>query len=160
KRLLARQPVIFELLPQRTLVEFTHTRLGNRLDEYDIVRQPPLGHFRPQEIEDLIFGDLIPELREWRYAGHWALLPLGVEHTDYRSFRDLGMRHDGVLKTHAGNPLAAALHQILGAVHDLDVTLCIDRRDISGPQPALREGIPALRIVVVFAGHPGSASLQ
>ena len=87
-------------------------------------------------------------------AGQRALLPFGMEDGDHGRFHHLGMRHDGVFQIDAGDPFAAALHQVLGAIHDLDVAFRIDGGDIAGAEPAVGERFVAARIVVVSAARP------
>src|ERR1700730_18605655 len=75
------------------------------------------------------------------------------------------MPHDGVLQVNARNPFTATLHQVLGAVHDLDVTFRVDGCNIASAEPALhkRFGILVNRtagISLIAACHPRPASLQ
>ena len=54
-------------------------------------------------------------------AGQRALLPLGVGHGDHRRLGHRGHLHDGRLHVHRGDPLAAGLDEVLGAVGDDEV---------------------------------------
>src|SRR5262245_49281219 len=71
------------------------------------------------------------------------------------------MAHDLVLQVHRGDPFAAALDHVLGAVHDADIAIHIYGRDIAGAQPAVGElvyiVIPAM---IVRPSDPGAAYLQ
>ena len=83
-----------------------------------------------------------------------------MEHPDHSRFHHLRVRHDSVLQIDARDPFAAALHQILRAVHDLDVAFSIDGCHVAGPEPAVHESVVAARVVVVAAGNPRPANLQ
>ncbi len=63
---------------------------------------------------------------------------------------------DVVLEVDRGDPLAAALHQILRAVADDQVLLGVDLADVAGDQPAVVE-LRGLRILEVLRADPRSA---
>src|ERR1035441_78423 len=122
-------------------------------------REPPLGDFSSQEIENLLLGDLAAMLLERCDAGKRPLLPLGMENRDDGCLHHFGMRHDGIFEVDARYPFAAALHEILGAIHDLHVAFRIDGRDIAGTEPSFGERFVATWIVVVSADNPWAAGL-
>ena len=47
------------------------------------------------------------------------------------------MAHDRALHVHAGDPLAAGLDEVLGAVGDLHVAVGVDRGHVAGAEPAV-----------------------
>ena len=65
---------------------------------------------------------------------------------DDGGFRDLGMADREIFEIDRGNPLAAGLDHVLGAVGDLHVAVRIDGRDVAGIEEAvLVEDFFALR---------------
>src|SRR5262249_61451471 len=73
---------------------------------------------------------------------------------------DGGMAADGVLEPDAGDPLAAALDHVLGAVGDLHGAARIDPDHDAGAEPTgVKRGFGAL-VVVVRGGDPRAADLE
>ncbi len=89
-----------ELLPEHLLIELPHTGLGDRFHKHDVIRQPPLGKARPQELQELLFGDDPLKLRPRDHDRQWALLPLRVRDGDDGGLQDFGVGHQGVLQIH------------------------------------------------------------
>ena len=72
-------------------------------------------------------------------AGQRPLGPALVRHRDHRRLQHVGMRHQRVLELDRGDPLAARLDQVLGAVGDPHEAPRVDRGDVAGAQPAVVE---------------------
>ena len=71
------------------------------------------------------------------------------------------MAHEGIFEVHRADPLTAGFHQILGAVHDLDVAFVVNRGHIAGAEPSVPgPAVVLLRGVVVAGGHPRPANLE
>ena len=79
-----------------------------------------------EEVEHLCLRQLLSRLHH--DARERALDPLLVGHADDRGLGHLRVGHDLVLQLDRADPLAAGLHQILGAVDEADVALGADRR--------------------------------
>src|SRR5688572_16779647 len=69
------------------------------------------------------------------------------------------MGHQGVLEFDRGNPFAARLDDILGAIGDLDVAIRIDRAYIARAQPAVVEFLGRI-VLVVFSRDPWAANFD
>src|SRR5207244_13497248 len=69
-------------------------------------------------------------------------------------FEHLRMCDDQVLQIDTRDPLAARLDDVLGAVHDLDIALRVNGRDIAGLEPAVRSKSVGRFEAVVAAGDP------
>ena len=65
------------------------------------------------------------------------LAPLLVGHGDDRRLEHVGVGHDLVLELDRRDPLAARLHEVLGAVDELDVGAVAQLGDVAGAQPAV-----------------------
>src|SRR4051812_29955766 len=122
-----------ELLAERLLGELAHRGLGDLLDELDALRHPPAGDAALEEVAHLVGVEVGARLGH--HAGQRPLAPALVGDADDRRLLDLGVGHDLVLELHRGDPLAAGLHDVLRAVHELDVALAGDRRHVAGAQP-------------------------
>ena len=71
------------------------------------------------------------------------------------------MPHDGVLEIDRADPFSARFDQVLGAVGDAQVALCVDGGDIASAQPAVGSELLRIgRLVVITARDPGTAALQ
>src|ERR1700722_58108 len=71
------------------------------------------------------------------------------------------MSHQRVFNIHGTDPFAAGLHQVLGAVDNLDKPLIIHRSDVAGFEPAILG--PAMGLVwgiVVAGSYPGTAYFE
>ena len=94
------------------------------------------------------------------HDGHQrALGPLRVGDGDDGRLEDVGMGHDGVLELDRGDPLAAGLDDVLGAVRDRHVALAVERADVAGAQPAVVE-LRRVLVLVVRAGDPRATDLE
>ena len=65
------------------------------------------------------------------------LVPFRMLDADHRRFRHLGMADGEVLQLDRGDPFAARLDHVLGAVGDLHVAVRVDGRDVAGVEKAL-----------------------
>src|SRR5438270_13493846 len=70
------------------------------------------------------------------------------------------MGHQVVLEVDRGDPLAARLDEVLGAVGDLDAAMGVDPHDIAGPKPAVVGEIFGPASAVVRGRHPRPADLE
>ncbi len=88
-------------------------------------------------------------------------LPFGMRHSDDGSFLHRRMAHEGIFEVHRADPLTAGFHQVLGAVHDLDVAFVVNRGHIAGAEPSvLGPTVVLLGRFVVAGGHPRPANLE
>src|SRR5262245_47291064 len=69
------------------------------------------------------------------------------------------MSHDHVLQIDARDPLATRLDDVLCAVHDLDIALRVNGRDIAGLEPAVRRKTVGRFEVIVAADDPRTPDL-
>ena len=65
------------------------------------------------------------------------LVPFRMAHADHRGFGHLGMADRQVLQVDRGDPFAARLDHVLGAVGDLHVAVAVDGRDVAGVEEAV-----------------------
>src|SRR6266849_5041506 len=121
------------------LVELAYARLWNLGDERPVLGHRPLRHPPGQEGLEGFGGDGRARLSD--HACKWPLAPFLVGDGDHRALEYLGMRHQGILDLHRGNPFAAGFDHVLGAIGDLDETAIIDRAHVTGAQPPLVESI-------------------
>ena len=81
-------------------------------------------------------------------------------HADDGGLGHAGMAHGGVLHVDGGNPLAARLDHVLGAVHQLQEAVGIDGGHVTrGEEAFLIDGRAAFALEVA-AGDPGAAHAQ
>ena len=106
-----------ELLAQDLLVELADARLRDLLDEGELVRHPPLRDQRRRGARAAPPASrLAPSLEH--DAGQRPLGPALVGLRDHRRLEHVRVRHQRVLELDRGDPLAAGLDQVLGAVGD------------------------------------------
>ena len=78
-----------------------------------------------------------------------ALVPFRMGDADHRGLGDVGMADGEVLDVDRGNPFAAGLDDVLGAVGDLHVAVGIDGGDVAGVEIAvLVEDLAALALEI------------
>ena len=112
-----------------------------------------------EELEHLGLRQALARLHD--HARERALDPPLVGHADHRGLGHLGVGHDLVLQLDRADPLAARLHQVLGAVDEADVALGADHGHVARAQPAvLGERLVGTRVVVVRRRDPRPAHLQ
>src|SRR4051794_4614099 len=110
----ALQAPLLEPAAQDLLVELAHARLGHLLDERERVRDPPLCDPVLQVVAQLIGGEGRALLHD--DAGERPLLPAVVRLRYDRRLDHVRVGHDLDLELHRGDPLAAGLDHVLGAV--------------------------------------------
>src|SRR5579883_1331093 len=81
--------------------------------------------------------------------------------SDNRRLRNCRVSHEHILQLDRTDPLAARFNHIFAAILDLHVSMLVDGDDIAGLEPAIvGEAIGTLGVVIVRAGHPGTAHFQ
>src|ERR1051326_4924186 len=70
------------------------------------------------------------------------------------------MFHNSVLQIDGPVPFAAAFHQVLGAIVDLDEAVAIDGCDIAGTEPAVRERGRIIGDLPIAIDDPEPSDLQ
>ena len=65
------------------------------------------------------------------------LVPLRMLDADHGGFRHLGVADREILQVDRGDPLAARLDDVLGAVGDLHVAVAVDGGDVAGVEEAV-----------------------
>src|SRR2546422_11307129 len=71
------------------------------------------------------------------------------------------MRHQRIFKIDGTDPFAARLDQIFRPIREPHVTLAIDRRDISGAEPAIGSPFVALGVRLKVTGSdPWTSNFQ
>ncbi len=68
-----------------------------------------------------------------------TLTPALIRPGHDRRFPDGGVGHELALQLHRADPFAARLHEVLGAIDDLDDPVRGDAGDVAGAQPAIVE---------------------
>src|SRR5690606_11473279 len=143
--------------PDRLLVVLADAGPRDLLDEGPAFRQPPPDHFVGQEFSKLLGGGLLTFVQHDR--GQRAFLPPVVGHADDGGLPHLGMADQVVLQLHRRDPFAAGLDDVLGAVGQRDVALCVHPAHIAAARPSALE-LRRVRVVVVAAGDPAPAAPQ
>src|SRR5439155_10878313 len=87
-------------------------------------------------------------------TGEGTLGPALAGDADHGSLEDRRVPHESGFQLDGGDPLAARLHQVLGAVHQLHGTALVHDRDVAGSQPTVDEPVGTRGGVVVGRGHP------
>ena len=128
--------------------------MRQRLDEDDIVRNPPLRHLVGIEREHLLTRQ--PGTGTALDDEQRPLVPARVLDPDHRRFGDRGVADGDVLERDRADPFAAALDHILRAIGDLQVTVGIDGRDIAGGKPAVAQRRSAFGPVIAGRDPPAA----
>ena len=124
-----------ESLAQLGLEQLPSRSMRQAVDEHDVIRQLPLRQFFRQELEEHGFCRL-PSLAGM-HDQQRTLLPDRMLDRDDSGLEHLGVRHGEVLDLDRGNPLAAGLDDILQPVGKLDVTIGINRANVTRAKPAI-----------------------
>ena len=143
---------LLEPLAQHLLVELADARLRHLVDDREVLRDPPLRHAR---------GEVLLQLARPRPPGPASNTTQASGRSDQRSSglaitaaSAIGVvPHQLVLEVDGGDPLAAGLDDVLGAVGDADVAALVDRGDVAGAQPAVVELLGRVRVLVVRAAR-------
>src|SRR5262245_20450575 len=88
-RLRGRQLIVLELMPQHELLDFAGRGVRNLVDEYDVVRHPPLRNLILHEGKDIILGGVLAFLEN--YDKQRPLGPFRMRYADHGGFRHLGV---------------------------------------------------------------------
>ena len=107
---------------------------GISSNEGDVVRHPPFGDLALQNAEHVLLVAVSPGFEHDDQQR--PLVPFGMAHADHRGFGDLGMADRDILHLDRGNPFAARLDDVLGAVGDLHIAVAVDGGDIAGVETA------------------------
>src|SRR5690606_19687013 len=129
------------------LVELADAGLGDLVDEGPALGQLPLGELACEEVAE--FGGGGGGAVGQDDGAQGALVPLLVGDADDGGLGDGGVAHDGVLQVDRGDPLAAGLDDVLGAVNQGQVAVGGDLADVAGAQP------PVVELVGVHLGAIG-----
>src|SRR5690606_11415209 len=157
-RLSRRQLIVLELLAQRRLLDLAGRGMRDFIDEGDVVRQPPLGDLALYEGKQLLARGLLAVLRHNDEQG--ALVPFGMAHTDDGRLGDIRVADGQVFQIDGGDPLAAGLDDVLGAVGDLHVAVAVDMRDVARVEPALLVEALLAGAAVIGIRDSGAANLE
>ena len=152
-----RQLVVREPRAQVLLGDLAGGGHRQRVDEHHVVGELPLGDLAGQHVEDLGLG----RLRTGRLDRHQQrpLVPLGMRHADHGAVGDALAGERRVLDVDGADPLAARLHEVLGAVDDEEPAVGRDLGDIAGAEPALAVGLLAGSLLVLeIARHDRRAA--
>ena len=146
----ARQHVVGEAVAQGLLGELADAGLGHLVDEHDVVGQLPLGDLarRGSRCTLVARSASRPSSSTTQASGRSPHFGSGTPIT--AASRDLRVGHQLVLQLDRGDPLAARLDEVLGAVDEADPAPLVHRRDVAGAQPAVvGEALAGPRVVVV-----------
>src|SRR5579859_7082586 len=103
--------IVLELVTQRRFEELADRGLGDLIDKFDRVWQPPSREAGRQEGDQLCRrGGLAGFEND---DGERTLQPARIGHGNDRGLGDRRMSHEGVLELDRADPLAARLDQIL-----------------------------------------------
>jgi hypothetical protein len=94
------------------------------------------------------------------HRGDGALVPLRVAPREDRGLEHGGVGHEGVLQRHRGDPLAAGLHHVLGAVGDAHVPVGVERHHVARLEPPVGGELLRPLVAHVARGHPRAAHLE
>ena len=110
-------------------VNLADTGLGDGLDEQDLVWQLPFGEGTAEVFLQLFCGHVMPGPQY--HHGQRPFLPLCMRNSDNCGVAHGRVAHEQVFHVDGGDPLTAALDHILDTVGELEVTVFVDRSDIS-----------------------------
>src|SRR5579859_7669029 len=148
------------LAAQHLFVEFADAGFGDGFYEFDAVGQPPFGDVGAQVFDNL-FGCHLPGVIGFGDdEGPGALVPFGMGQADDAGLQYLWVAHNHVFQVNRGDPFAARLHEVFGAVNQLDDAVLIDDGHIAGTQPAVEELLAGGGVLEVRLRDPGAAHLQ
>src|SRR5579859_6813441 len=76
---------------------------------------------------------------------------------NHRGFLDRRMSHQPILDIHGADPFSPGLHQVFGAVDNLDESFVVHRGDVAGLEPPiLGPPMTLVRRLVIAGSHPRS----
>ena len=112
-------------------------------------------HFatRPRRCSTQLVGAVVCAPSRSDHAAQRPLRPALVGLGDHRRLDDVRVGHQLVLQLDRGDPLAAGLDHVLGAVGDLHEALGVHRRDVARAQPPRVE-------LLARSSHRGSNALR
>ena len=88
------------------------------------------------------------------------LVPFGMPDADHRGLGHLGVADREILELDRGNPFAARLDHVLGAVGDLHVAVRVDGGDVAGVEKAVRVEDVAAFVLEIGSRDRGPAHLE
>src|SRR5262245_1688583 len=151
------QDVVAESIAQDGLLDLTGRGMGDFVDERDLVGHPPAGDLAAHERQDLVLARGLVLLEHDHQER--SLVPFRMLDADHGGLRHRGMADREVLQIDRGDPLAAGLDHVLGAIRHLHIAIAIDGGDVAGVEEALRvEDWPVFP--VVGARDAGAAHLE
>src|SRR5712692_549266 len=148
-----------ELFAEGDFFEFADGGARDGVEEDEGVGELPLGEGLREESAQLFRGSANTILQN--DSGKGALLPLRMRDADHAGFLDGGVTHQCVFEIDGADPFAAGLHQVFGAINNLDVTVFVHGGDIAGAEPAVFG--PAMCLIgriVVARGNPRAADFD
>src|SRR5947209_10431828 len=103
-----------EALAQVCLLELARCGSGDLVDELEALRKLPFRELLAEVLAELVRTRFLPLAQDDHRQ--WPLSPLLVWHRDHRRLGDRRMSHQEILHVHRGDPLAARLDEVLGAI--------------------------------------------
>ncbi|KAF5289622.1 hypothetical protein FQR65_LT20784 [Abscondita terminalis] len=154
----ARELMVAVQLAQAGFQQLAGGRVRQLGHLHHVVGQPPFGDARGQEVAHGFARHGLPGARH--HQQQRALLPLGVGHADDGGLGHGRVAHGGVLHVDGGDPFAARLDHVLGAVHELQEAVRIDGGHVARGEEAFRVHGRAALALEVAVGDPGAAHAQ
>ena len=131
--------------------------VGEFIDEFDVIRQPPFGDLSLETGDDVVGADLATFLADADQQR--AFVPFGVEDADASGFVHAVNADSGIFQLDRADPFAARFDDVLGSVGNLHAAIRVEAGDIAGVEPAVlvRRWCIGLEIAI---DDPGAAHLQ
>ena len=133
--------------------------MGQFVDEYRIVRYPPVGDLAFQKSQHFVLIELHAlgaHDNEERTLG-----PLRMGDANHRGLGNGRMTHRGILELDRADPLTTGLDHVLGPIRYRHVPVWIDNGDVTRIEPAVRGVSTGTAIELeIVAAYPRTADLQ